>query len=82
MIQARYSSQVTADPPDEHVDRPGHVLPLADEDVEHEAVEDHPNGPYDGLEQGEVIPRSRPRPGNREVAHGDLAGRGEGDHGG
>ena len=85
MIQTRYSSQCTADPPDQHVDRPGHVLPLADEDIEHEAVEDHPHEADDGLEepgQGEVVPRPRPRPGHRGVADREVGGRGEGGHGG
>ena len=79
MVRTCYMIQTTDDAPDEHVDRPGHVLSLADEEVEHDAVEDDPDQADQGLEepgQAEVVPRPRPRPGLRAVAHRHLGGRG------
>ena len=47
--------------PDQEFDRVCHVLPLADEHVEDDAVEDHPDQAHDGLqgpEVGELVPGS------------------------
>ena len=80
MVRTCYMIQTTDDAPDEHVDRPGHVLPLADEDVEHDAVEDHPDQAHDGLEGpevGELVPG--PDDHIRGVVGGGVGGRGEGE---
>ena len=47
--------------PDQEIDGVCHVLPLADEHVEDDAVEDHPDQAHDGLQRpevGELVPGS------------------------
>ena len=68
--------------PDQEIDGVCHVLPLADEHVEDDAVEDHPDQAHDGLqgpEVGELVPRPDDHIRGGVIIGGGVGGGGEGE---